>query len=107
MFLGIIAVGTVAIAILQLGLMIAALTFAKRVNAAVERIENGTKPLLARGSFRQRIAQTYLLAPARQGHAPGRGACGHASIPPFAGSPLTLSYADRSASCATDERRQP
>lgn len=98
-FLGIIAGGTVAMAIVQVGLMIAALSFAKRMNAAVDRIENATKPLLTRfdevaaealaslaAARRQmdrlehmtadvvnrieqtaRIAQTFVLAPARQG----------------------------------------
>jgi hypothetical protein len=46
--LAIIAAGTVATAVVQVGLIVAALRFAKRMTAAVDRIEDATRPLLAR-----------------------------------------------------------
>jgi tetrahydromethanopterin S-methyltransferase subunit B len=47
-FLGVIALATLITAIAQVGVLIAGLRLARRVNAAVERIEDTTGPIVAR-----------------------------------------------------------
>jgi len=47
-FLGIIALATLAAAVAQVGVLIAGIRLARRVNTAVDRIEDAARPAMAR-----------------------------------------------------------